>query len=181
MEHSNISLKQQNFMRAVRRECGWPAFKPCNDAIAFCSGRKMDFEVGAEMARIAQTLRKDAVYTGWTNMAARKPLGFTIVYREMLAVDIIDHVVPFAANDDTPILFVSTRADEHFATDHRGSLVRIPGKPKNIGAGRKLAMKRIRATALTMGDKLLADNRFVPFGSDWIEPEMPADTIVRFG
>ncbi len=181
MLQTNISIKQQNFMLAVRRELGCPSFKPCNDAIAFCSGRKMDFEVGAEIARIAETLRKDAVYTGWTNMAANKPLGFAIVYREMLAIDVIDHVVPFAANDDAPIVFVSTREDEHFATDHRGSLVRIPGKPKNIGTGRKLAMKRIRATASTMGDKLLADNRLVPFGSDWIEPRSPSDTIVRFG
>lgn len=181
MQQSNIGIQHQNFMLAVRRELGWPGFMPCNDAIAFCSGRKMDFEVGSEMARIAQTLRKDAIYTGWANMAASRPLGFTIVYREMLAVDVIDHVVPFAANDDAPILFVSTRAHEHFATDHRGTLVRIPGKPKNIGTGRKRAMKRICATAATMGDELLANNRFVPFGSDWIEPETPVQTIVRFG
>lgn len=181
MQQSTIGIRHQNFMLAVRRELGWPGFKPCNDAIAFCTGRKMDFQVGLEMARIAQTLRKDAVYTGWANMASSIPLGFTIVYREMLAVDIIDHVVPFAANDDAPITFVSTRAAEHFAIDHRGTLTRISGKPKNIASGRKLAMKRIRATAATLGDELLAGNRFVPFGSDWIEPETPADTIVRFG
>lgn len=181
MQQSNIGIRHQNFMLGVRRELGWPAFKPCNDAIAFCTGRKMDIEVGTEMARIARTLRKDAVYAGWSSMTSSTPLGFTIVYREMLAVDIIDHVVPFAANDDAPIVFVSTRAHEHFATDHRGSLVRINGRPKNIGTGRKLAMKRIRATAATMGDELLANNRFVPFGSDWIEQETPVETIVRFG
>lgn len=181
MQQSTIGIRHQNFMLAVRRELGWPRFRPCNDAIAFCTGRKMDFQVGSEMARIAQTLRKDAVYTGWASMTASTPLGFTIAYREMLAVDIIDHVVPFAANDDAPIVFVSNRAAEHFAIDHRGTLTRIPGKPKNIGTGRKLAMKRIRATAATMSDELLADNRFVPFGSNWIEPETPVDTIVRFG
>ncbi|KZE11219.1 MULTISPECIES: hypothetical protein [Sphingomonas] len=181
MQQSNIGLHHQNFMLAVRREMGWPGFKPANDAIAFCSGRRMDLEVGSEMARIAQTLRKDAVYTSWANMAATAPLGFTIVYREMLTVDIVDRVVPYAANDDGPILFVSTRADEHFAVDRRGSLVRVPGKPKAIGTGRKLAMQRIRATAATMGDELLANNRFVPFGSDWSEPETPVETIVRFG
>jgi hypothetical protein len=181
MQQNTIGIRHQQFMLAVRRELGWPSFKPANDAIAFCSGRKMDFEVGSEMARIAQTLRKDAVYTGWANMTASTPLGFTIVYRELLTVDIIDHVVPFAANDDAPIVFISTRADEHFAIDHRGTLARVPGKPKNIGTGRKLAMKRIRATAATMGDELLDDNRFVPLGSDWIEPETPVGTIVRFG
>lgn len=181
MQQATIGIHHQNFMLAVRREMGWPTFKPANDAIAFCSGKKMDFVVGSEMARIAQMLRKDAVYTGWANMAASTPLGFSIAYREMLTVDIIDHVVPFAANDDAPITFVSTRGDEHFAIDHRGTLIRVPGKPKNIGTGRKLAMKRIRATAATMGAELLADNRFVPFGSDWIEPETSLETIVRFG
>lgn len=181
MQQNTAGLRHQNFMLSVRREMGWPAFKPANDAIAFCTGRKMDFEVGAEMARIALRLRKDAIYTGWAHIKATKPLGFTIVYREMLAVDIVDYVVPFAANDDAPIVFVSTRADEHFAVDTRGSLARIVGKPKNIGTGRKLAMKRIRATAATMGNELLADNQFVPFGSDWAEPETSIETIVRFG
>ncbi|WP_375399036.1 hypothetical protein [uncultured Sphingomonas sp.] len=78
-------------------------------------------------------------------------------------------------------MFVSTRADEHFVIDGRGSFVRMPGKPKAIGAGRKLAMKRIRATAATLGGQLLADNRFVPTGGTWIEPETPVETIVRFG
>lgn len=181
MQQNNAGLRHQNFMLAVRRELGWPTFKPANDCIAFCSGRQMDLEVGSEMARIAQTMRKDAVYCGWANVTASTPVGFTIVYREMLSVDIIDRVVPFAANDDAPIIFVSTRADEHFAVDRRGSLVRIPGKPKKIGAGRKLAMKRIRATAATLGDKMLAGNQFVPWGSDWVEPEAPVETIVRFG
>lgn len=181
MYQNTVGLRQQNFMLAVRREAGWPAFKPANDAIAFCTGRKMDFEVGAEMARIAQTLRKDAVYTGWANINATKPLGFTIVYRQMLTVDIVDHVVPFAANDDVPIIFVSTRADEHFVIDARGSLARVAGKPKNIGTGRTLAMKRIRETAAALGNELLADNQYVPFGSDWVEPETLIDTIVRFG
>ncbi len=181
MQQNTAGLRHQNFMLAVRREMGWPAFKPANDAIAFCSGRRMDIEVRTEVARIATAMRKDAVYTGWVNIRATMPLGFTIVYRERLTVDIIDRVVPYAANDDAPIVFVSTRADEHFAVDTRGSLVRISGKPGNIGTGRKLAMKRIRTAAATMGDELLADNRFVPFGSDWIEPETPAETVVRFG
>ena len=181
MHQNNAGLRHQNFMLAVRLELGWPAFKPANDAIAFCSGRRMDFEVGSELARIAQTMRKDAIYAGWPDIKAATPASFSIVYREMLAVDIIDRVIPFAANDDTAVIFVSTRADEHFAIDRRGSLVRIPGKPKAIGKGRALAMKRIRATAAIMGDEMLDGNRFVPFGSEWIEPETPLETVVRFG
>ncbi|WP_278374020.1 hypothetical protein [Sphingobium xenophagum] len=178
---NTMSLRRQNFMLAVRREMGWPAFKPANDAIAFCSGRQMDLEVGSELARIAQMVRKDAVYTGWGKPAATTPIGFTIIYRELLTVDIIDRVVPYAANDEAPIVFVSTREEEFFAVDRRGTLIRVPGKAKNIGKGRKLAMKRIRATAEAMGDHLLENNRFVPTGAEWIEPEAPVETIVRFG
>lgn len=180
MQQNTLSLRHQNFMLAVRHEMGWPGFKPANDAIAFCTGRRMDFAVGSEMARIAQTIRKDAVYTGWKNMAATKPLGFTIVFREMLTVDIVDHVVPYAANDDVPIIFVSTRADEHFSVDQRGSLVRLPGRPAVVGVGRRLAMKRIRATAATMGNEMLGDNLFVPPGGDLIEQETLAAIAVRF-
>lgn len=181
MQQSTIGLGHQNFMLALRREMGWPTFKPANDCIAFCTGRQMTFEVGLEMARIALIMRKDALYTGWGSMKATTPLGFSIVYREMLTIDVVDCVVPFAANDDAPIVFVSTRADEVFAVDRRGALVRVPGKPKAIGTGRKLAMKRIRATAATMGEGLLENNRFVATGADWIEPETPVETVVRFG
>lgn len=180
MQQSNISLHHQNFMLAVRREMGWPTFRPANDCIAFCSGRKMDFTVGSEMARIAQTLRKDAVYTGWANTRTALPASFAIVYRELLTVDIVDRVVPYAANDGAPIVFLSTRADEFFAADSRGSLVRVPGKPRAIGAGRKLAMNRIRATAAMLGDELLENNRFVPTGAEWSEPEASFETIIRF-
>ena len=178
---ATIPLHHQNFMLAVRREMGWPTFRPANDCIAFCSGRSMDFAVGSEMARIAQTLRKDAVYTGWANTRVALPTSFAIVYRELLTVDIVDRVVPYAANDDAPLVFLSTRADEFFAVDRRGALVRVPGKPKAIGAGRKVAMKRIRATAATLGDELLENNRFVPTGAEWSEPEASFETIVRFG
>ena len=99
----------------------------------------------------------------------------------MLSVDIVDRLVPYAANDEAPIVFVSTRADEHFTVDSRGSLVRVPGKPKAIGKGRKLAMKRIKATAASMGNELLENNRWVAPGADWIQPEAPTETIVRFG
>ncbi len=182
MQQTNtMQLRHQKFMLAVRREMGWPAFKPANDCLAFCSGRVMDVETGSEMARIAQMLGKDAVYTGWKNAVAPAPIGFTIVYRELLAVDIVDRVVPYAANDDAAVVFVNTRADETFAVDRRGSLIRQSGKPTNIGKGRALAMKRIKATAATLADTLLDGNRYVPWGAATVAPEAPIETIVRFG
>ena len=176
-----ITLRHQNFMLAVRREMGWPLFKPANDCIGFSSGQVMDFAVGNEIARIAQLLHKDVIYTGWACVKASEPTGFTIAYRELLTTDIVDRLVPYAANDQAPLILVSTRADEFFAIDRRGSLVRVPGKPKSIGTGRKLAMKRIKATAAEMGEELLENNRFVPPGADWVEPEADAGIIVRFG
>lgn len=175
-----MTAHQQNFMLSVRREMGWPAFKPVNDCIGWVTGREMDLEVGTEVGRIAHLASKDLIYTGWASTKAKEPTSFTIGFREMLAVDIIDHVVPFASDDQAPIILVSTRADEFFAIDRRGSLVRVDGKPKGIGKGRALAMKRIKAAAAAMAGTLMANNRFVPAGGPVGEPDVPAETFVRF-
>jgi len=174
-------LHHQNIMLAVREQMGWPSFKPANDCITWASGQEMSFEVGNEMARVAQMAGRDLIYTGWASARAKDPTSFAIAYREMLTVDIIDRLVPYAASDRSPIILVSTCADEFFAIDRRGSLARVEGKPKSLGEGKALAMKRIKAAASTMGDELLANNRFVPPGANWIEPETPFETIVRFG
>lgn len=175
-----MTVAHQNFMLAIRCEMGWPAFKPANDCIGWSSGWEMDFEIGTELARVAQMLCKDLIYTGWSSTSTKDPTSFCIAYREVLTVDIVDRVVPFASSDAAPIILVSTRADEFFAIDRRGALVRVDGKPKNIGRGRKLAMKRIKATAAEMGNQLMANNRFVPTGADWVEPEAALETIVQF-
>lgn len=175
-------LRHQQVMLSLRQEMGWPLSRPANDCIAFTSGRPADFEVGMELGRLSTMLGKDVIYSGWTNIRSAKPTGFTIAYREMLAVDIVDRVVPYAANDDAPVVLVSTRSDEFFAIDTRGSLVRVAGKPKRLGEGRKRAMRRIKVAAATMGDELLAGNRFMPWGAATIEADTPAvETLVRFG
>ena len=176
-----MTLRHQNFMLAVRREMGWPLFKPANDCIGFSSGQEMDFAVGTEIARIGQLLHKDVIYTGWASIKATQPTSFAIAYRELLTTDIVDRLVPYAANDQAPLILVSTRADEFFSIDRRGSLVRVPGKPKAIAKGRKLAMQRIKAAAAAMEDELMENNRFVPPGADWVEPEAETGIVVRFG
>jgi hypothetical protein len=176
-----MSSRLQNVMLGLRLEMGWPAFKPCNDAIGFTAGRPMDLEVGMEIARFAQLLGKDLIYSGWVSTRAKEPVGFTVAYRELLSVDVVDHVVPWAANDEAPVVLVSTRNDEHFAIDRRGSLVRLKGRPNNIGKGRALAMKRIKSTAANLKGEPLANNRVVPIGAKSIEPDvMPLETVVRF-
>lgn len=176
-----MMLHHQNCMIALRQEMGWPGFKPANDAIAWTSGREVDLELGTEIARIAQMEGKDLVYTGWASTRAKDPTSFCVAYREMLTVDVIDRLVPWAANDNAPIILVSARADEFFMVDGRCSLIRVEGRPKNIGKGRKLAMKRIKAAAAAMDHELLANNRFVPTGADWIAPDAKAELVVRFG
>lgn len=174
-------VHHQNIMIALRQEMGWPAFTPANDSIAWSSGMPMDAEVGMEVARVAQALGKDIVYGSWANTKAREMTGLSVAYREMLTVDIVDGLVPWAANDTDPILLVSTRGDEMFGIDQRGTLTRMYRKPSAIGAGRKLAKKRIRAAAAQLGNTLLANNRHVPWGDTSITRDVPTETIVRFG
>ena len=174
-------LRHQNWMWALRREMGWPTFKPINDCIAWASGRTMDVELGMELARLATASRKDMVFSCWASVGAAEPVGYILALRELFAVDIVDRCVAYTADEEAPLLLVSTRRDEHFAVHSRGLLERREGKPANLGKGRKLAVKRLRATAATMGDRLCADNRWVPTGGDWIEPVMPPmETVVRF-
>lgn len=176
-----MMVHHQNTMLALRVEMGWPSFKPANDCLAFSSGGVMDVDVGMELARIAQMLNKDVIYAGWTSHQSKKPTGFSLAYREMLTVDIIDRLLPYAANDSAPISLVSISGNEFFAIDPRGTLNRLAGKPKNIGKGSDLAMRRIKARAAAMGKALLANNRYLPTGQDWMEPEAPTDTVIRFG
>jgi hypothetical protein len=177
-----MMLRHQKLMLALRAEMGWPLCKPANDCLAFSSGQEMNMHVGMEIARLAQMLGKDIVYSGWASTKATTPTGFSLAYREIFTVDVVDKLVPYAANDSDPVTLVSTSADEYFAIDRRGSLVRVVGKPRDIGKGRQLAMKRLKARAATLGDTLLSGNRHLPTGQDWIEPDAaPVETVVRFG
>lgn len=181
IEHTQgPTLRQQNVMTALRVEMGWPEHTPANDCICFCTGNPMDVAVGMEMARISQRLRKDAIYAEWANPAAKEPGQFSVIYRELLTVDVVDRVVPFALDEKAPVILLSTRKAEFFVIDDRGSLQRVQGKPANIGTGRKLAMKRIKARAATLRSELHANNRHIGPGADWIEPEADVATLVRF-
>lgn len=180
MEQTTMQVRHQNFMWAVRREMGWPAFKPINDCLAFSSGRPLDFEIGAELGRLAQAMRKDMIYSGWSSATAREPSGFTVVIRELLSVDIVDRVLPWAADDHSPIVLVSTRGDEVFAVGKRGLLERMAGKPPRLAEGRKRAMKRIRAAIATMSDEVAENNVWLPAGAPWVEPDQPLETVIRF-
>ena len=63
-----------------------------------------------ELARVAQMAGRDVIYTGWASARAKDPTSVAIAYREMLTIDIVDGLVPFAASDRSPIILVSTHA-----------------------------------------------------------------------
>lgn len=174
------TVRHQNFMLALRQLMGWPTFAPVNNAIAFTSGQTMSAPVGVELGRIAQALNKDLVYSGWSTIPAREPDGFAVAFRDLVTVDIIDRLVPFAADDRARVILVSTSTDEHFAIDTRGSLIRMAGRPKAVRDGRALAMSRIKAVAATRSSDLLPDNQFVATGAAVTCPQPLHETIVRF-
>lgn len=179
---SEATLRHQKTMQALRKEMGWPLIRPINNCIAFSSGRPCDIKVGAELGRIATALNQDIVYSGWTSLKSAEPKSYTVAYRDLFCVDIADRLVPYAANDDAPVMLVSTRSDDAYCIDRRGTLARLSGKPKDLARGRKLAAKRIKAAMAEMRDELLADNRQIPWGSEAIPQAAPAtETVVRFG
>lgn len=182
MTHA-IMLNTQNYCLAVRQQLGYPLFKPANDCTTFASGGIADITKGLEIAQLAETMRKDVVYTAWNDLADREPASIGVALREMLCVDWIDRCFLWAANDTAPLVIVPTRLHEHIIVGTRGFLERRPGRPaQNLGKGKKLALARVRRAAATMGDELLQGNVFVPTGGEWREPTMTAcETIVRFG
>lgn len=174
----NYSLTSQNWMWAVRREMGWPAEKPACDSIAWAAGRLFDIELGLDLARHTQTLRKDIVYGGWPKADARAPFNYTVALRELMTVDLVTRLIPYAADETTPVVLVSTRSNEHFTIGSRGLLERHPGKPCGLARGRALATKRIRRTAASMGDEICPDNLWIRNGEDVVEPAPTAQGIV---
>lgn len=176
-------LKTQKYCLAVRQQLGYPLTKPANDCTAFASGGIADVAKGMEIAALAETMRKDFVYAGWTDFSNKEPAQISVAMREMLHVDWIDRCFLWAADDVAPLVIVPVRGDEHIIVGGRGLLERREGRPaKALGKGKKLAAARVRLAAATMRDELLESNVFVPRGGTWREPVAgTCDTIVRFG
>jgi len=185
MAHDTVlkyRIKMQNFAWGLRQQMGYPLFAPANDCTAFAGGGLADFAKGMEVACLANQMRKDVVYLGWSAPADAAPTTFAVAIREMLQVAWLDSMVPWAADDILPILLVSIRHDQHVVVGSRGLLERRSGTPANaLGRGRKLAMQRIRRAAATMGDHLAANNVLLAPGEAWREPPTASgDTVVRF-
>ncbi|MFN3473012.1 MAG: hypothetical protein ACK4ZW_03090 [Blastomonas sp.] len=168
---ATTNTRQQNFMHALRLSMGLPLHRLVHDSIAFTFGGRLDFAQGIELARIAQAVQQDAIYVCFPNASANRPIGFSIAFRELDMVDVINNCVPFAESSDAPVKLVNIKGGEHFSVDRRGALVRVGGKPANLAAGKKRAMARIRAATAAMGDAQMAGCQTIPAGADpIIEP-----------
>lgn len=178
----NYQIKTQNIAWGLRQEMGYPLFAPTNDCTAFAGGGHADLAKGMEIAVLAIQMRKDVIYLGWQDVADAAPSTFAVALREMLQVDWVDGLFPFAADDTAPIVLVSTKRDEHIAVGLRGLLERRPGKPGALGKGKARAMRRIRRAAATMRNELAENNVWLPRGDPWREPPASErETIIRFG
>lgn len=176
-------LKTQKYCLAVRQQLGYPLFKPAIHCTAFASGGIADLAKGMEIAVLAETMRKDFVYTAWKDFSEKEPAQIGVALRAMLHVDWVDPCFLWAADDVAPLVIVPTRRDEHIVVGERGLLERRAGRPATaLGRGKKLAAVRVRRAAATMRDELLEGNVFVPRGGTWQEPAAATcETIVRFG
>lgn len=167
------------FALAVRTQLGLPLFRPANDAIALACGVEFDVDKGQVLARLAAEMRKDIVYISWPKRQAKQPGQFVLVYRGRLTVDVVQDVVPYAANDDEPLSLVNVRAGEHFLLDERGSLTRLDGVPTNLRQGTARAFRRMRAEARRT-KRGLPIAQWVAPGDAWAEPEAEQGVAVCF-
>lgn len=185
MSHDRVyeyQLRNQKFAWGLRQQMGYPLFAPANDCTAFAGGGIADFALGMEIAVLATQMRKDIVHLGWRDVADAEPTTFAVALREMVQVDWLDGLFPFAEDDMAPIVLVSTRRDKNIAVGPRGLLERRSGKPKALGKGKARAMRRIRRAAAAMSDQLADAHVFLNRGEAWREPPASShDTIVRFG
>ncbi len=177
-QFSGVVVHRQRFTLALRREMGWPSFRPANDCLDFSIGGPVDTVTGLKLARIVERECKDLIHTSWRRPAAPWPCDFAVVIRMLLTLDVVTGLAPWCAGDDDPVILVGV--DEFFAHDRRGSLVRLAGRPAMIVPGRRLALRRIEAAARARSVRHLAGKRLVRTGGDWIEPEVPAEIPVRF-
>lgn len=182
MSHASM-LKTQQFCLSIRHLLGYPLYKPVNDCTAFASGGPVDIGKAMDLARLAEQSRKDFVYTAWNDLADRDPATIAVALRETDGIEMLDRCFLWAANDDAPLVIVSTRADVHIVMGARGFLERHPGRPaKALAAGKALAARRVRATVKLMGSELLDSNVVVPAGGEWRDqPPVRRETVVRFG
>ena len=175
-----VAAHRGRFMLALRREMGLPLFRPANHCLLFSFSNRFGSDTSMSLARLVEQERRDLIHATWGNAAARWPIGLTVVIRELLTIDVVTRVVPWCAGEDDPVILVRRRDHEFFTLDRRGSLARLQGRTAKIVRGRRLALRRIDGAARINGDMAPPDDWHRRTEHDWIEPEVPTETLVRF-
>lgn len=173
-----MQVQHQNWMLAVRELAGIPTFKPVNESILFSVTSLDGIERSMELARLAQQADRDIVCGHWASAKAKRPSGYTVVLRDVLAVDVLSDCVAYIWADDR-LAFVSRREKMTIWVGDRGLLQRGQGLPQHLARGTQLAAMRIRDAADRRDDALLDGNRFMPIGGEWSAPNAPIDAPVR--
>jgi hypothetical protein len=173
-----MQARHQNWMLALRELAGVPTFKPVNESILFCATGLSGIERGMELARLAQQADRDVVCAHWANTKAKRPSSYTVVLRDVLAINVLTDCAVYMWGDDR-LSLVSLRGKLTIWVGDRGLLQRGEGVPQHLVRGAKLAAMRIREAANGRDAALLDGNRFMPLGGEWSAPKALVDAPVR--
>ena len=173
-----MQVRHQNWMLALRALAGVPTFKPVNESILFCATGLDGAERGMELARLAQQSDRDVICAHWANTKAKRPSGYTVVLRDVIAVDVLSDCTAFIWGEDR-LALVSPRENLTIWVGDRGLLQRGQGLPQHLVRGARLATMRIGEMAAGREDGLLENNRFMPLGGEWTASDAPIDAPVR--
>lgn len=175
--YTSNALRQQNYVNALRIEMGLPLHALANDGIGYMFGPPVDVPASAELARIAQEIGKDLVHVSFQNAIVRKPIGFTVVWRELDHVEVMTNCMPYVS-EGNGVSLVCLRSDGQFAVDSRGSMIRLSVKPVDLRTGRKLAMRLIKKTADSLACEHLADTQTIQSGAVPTLPQRRAPLVL---
>lgn len=176
---SPMPVRHQNWMLALRQLAGVPAFRPVNETITFCCAGPLDLTRGMDLARISQEDERDIICAHWANAKARRPLGYTVVLRDVLSVEVMMDCTAFLWGEGR-LMLVSPREKMTIQIGDRGVLQRNQGLPQHFLRGTKLASMRINEASKAIAMDLVADDHLIATGGEWTAPSAPVDAPVRF-
>jgi len=173
-----MQARHQNWMLALRQLAGVPTFKPVNESILFCATGLDGVERVLELARLAQEAERDIICAHWADTKAKRPSGYTVVLRDVLAVEVMSDCRAYMWGEER-LALVSLRDKLTIWAGDRGLLQRGQGLPQNLPQGIRLAAARIRDATSARDDALLEGNRFMSLGSEWTARDAPVDAPIR--
>ena len=181
--NTNQSLKMQNYAFAVRSQLGFSLYATANETTKFSGAGVADVARGLELSVMAREMSRDLVYFGWASLEDEQPASIALAFREEHFVDWIDGCTLWAADHEVPLILVDEVQKQHFIRGARGAFERRQGLPaKKLGAGKRLATRRVRRALADMPLQLASDHVWMPRGAQWADyrPQPKDDARVRF-